>query len=116
MKPPDPAAAARFQQVLRPDHIRRQKHAGPLNRPVHMGFGGKIDDSVKPLSFEQAAKRILIRNICFVKPCFHAESGHRFGIPRIGERIGADELILRMNALHIENKIAPDKTGAAGDE
>ena len=109
-------ASAGIHQHGSAHNIRLQENTGIFNGAVHMTFRGKVHHHVRVLLLEQTADSLSVTDIRLHKAemrMLHDRS-QRGQIARIGELIQADNAILRMVFQHIKNKVASNKSGAAG--
>ena len=83
-----------------------------------MGLRREVHDHVRLLLFKQAEDELPVRDIppdkAVIRRVLHRL--HALQVPRVGQEIEVDDLILRMILHFILHKIASDKTGAAGSQ
>ena len=115
--PLDAVLPAGVQHDLRAQNIRLQKDLRVLNGAIHMALGGEIHHHVRMLLLEQVIDGLAVADVRL----HEAEVGpthdafQRGQIAGVGQLVHADDTVLRMLVQHIENEVAADKPGAAGD-
>ena len=81
-----------------------------------MALCGKVHHDVWVLFLKELINRFPVADIRFaeaeIRPVHDRGQGGQ--IPRIGQLVHADDPVLRMLLQHMEDKIAPDKSGTAG--
>jgi hypothetical protein len=109
--------ARRFQEILRPQHVRLDEHFGPDDAPIHVALGGEVDHRVEPFREQLVHKRPV------PDPAAHEAvvSGSRevLGVlqpPGVGEGVEVHPFRLGSLKDHPAQKVTPDEPAAPGDE
>ena len=116
------ALYARFSRGIherRSTHdVRSEKHFGVLYRAVNMAFRREVDDYIELLILEQLVNKLAVCDIALYE--LEMLVFHRFveglEIAGISQKVEADDIIIRMLAEHMIDKVAADKTGASRNE
>ena len=114
----DAIFAARVEQDARADDIRLKENLGRLNRAIHMRLRREVHDHIGFLTRKECIDRRAVGNVAAHKgelrglPCLSKGRD----IPRIGQSVIADDLILRMLTQFIVDKIGADKSCAARND
>ena len=107
-----------IEKYLCAENIGLYKDPGIVDRTVDMGFGREMNDIVEFFFLEQPVYGLTVADIAL----YEAETGvihHRAQcgkIPRVCESVIAHDPVVGMGFEHIEDKIASDKTGSAGNQ
>ena len=107
--------AARIEQHARPNHIGLQENLGIFNRAVDVGLRCKVHDNVRLLAFKERIDRSTVGDITAHKGKLRIFLGivERCKIARIGQRIIADDRILRMLTQLVVDKVRADESRPA---
>ena len=108
-----PGILGSCQQYLGPHDVGLNEDLGIFNAPVHVGFGGKIDNEIKGMVRKQLIHEFRVRNITLYKFVIRVglDIGQVFQIARISQCIQIDDLVIRMGFQHVLYKIGADEPG-----
>ena len=116
------ALYARFSRGIhesRSTHdVRSEEHFGVLYRAVNMALRREVDDYIELLILEQLVNKLAVCDIAFYELemlVFH-RLVEGLEIAGISQKVEADDIIIRMLAEHMIDKVAADKTGASRNE
>ena len=100
------------------EDVRAQKQARIFDRSVYMRLSGKVDDYVKLLLCEESVDRFRVCDIRLYEPEVVIIYCRRecLEIAGVCESVESDDIIVRMSFQHMENKIASDESGCAGNK
>ena len=81
-----------------------------------MGFGREVDHHVGMFFLKKSVQGLPVADVRLYKAEIRVVHDRRQGgkVARIGQLVQADDPIVRMCPQHVENKVASDKSGAAG--
>ena len=113
MIPFDSVLAAGIEQYTRPNDIRLQENLGAFNRAVDMGLRRKVYNDVRLFSLKERIDRRTVGDVPTHKRKLRIlpRRVQRRQIPRIRQRIIADNTIFRMFTQLVVNEIRTDKPG-----
>ena len=111
-----PVVSGRFQQVKRAHHIGLQKLNGRMNRAVHMGLGGEVDDGPGLVQGQQFVQEGTVPNVALYKgvasvPQNRLQIGQ---VPGIGQLVHIDDGLLGAFKPGVD-KVAADEARATSD-
>ena len=118
MIPLDTVLTTGVQHDLCAQDIGLEEHLRVLDGTVHMALCGEVHHHVRMLFLKQVIDGPTVTDVRF----HEAEVGvlhdalQRGQIAGIGQFVHTDDTIFRVPVQHIENKIAADKSGTAGDD
>lgn len=106
-----------FEQMIGSDNIGRDKFRGPIDRPIDMGFGGKVYDSDRTMLGQQFGNDPDVANIALNEDMMRISYDARevVTISCISEFIQNDDGP-EPERKPVENKIGADETSATRDE
>ena len=99
-------------------NVRSEKHLGIFYRAVNMAFRREVDDYIELLILEQLVNKLAVCDIALYELemlVFH-RLVEGLEIAGISQKVEADDVIIRMLAEHMIDKVAADKTGASRNE
>ena len=117
MEPADTVEAARIEEHAGAHDVRLEEDTRIGDGTVHMALCGEIHHHVGLFFFKQPIGEVPVRNVSPHEGEARLLPDGREGleVPRIGELVQTDDLVVRMGQLVID-EIAPDKSGSAGDD
>ena len=117
MIPGDPVLPAGIHHHRRAQNISLQEDARILNGAVHMALRREVDHDVRMLLLEQLIHRLPVADVRLHKAEIRVVHDALQGaqVSGIGQLVQTDDPIIRILPQHVENKIASNKTGSAGD-
>lgn len=112
-----PVGAHFFQQAEGADDVGLDEVLGAVDRAVHMGFRGEVEDRPRLVLGEQAGYQLAIADIAGDEgvPGVAVEAGEVLPVAGVGELVEADHRLV-MQGQPVEHEIGADEAGAAGHE
>ena len=114
----DAVFAAGVHHGLGAQNVGLEEYARILDAAVHMALRRKVDHDIGVLLLKQPEHRFPIADIGLDEPeiglVHHALQ--RGEVARVGQFVQADDAVIRMGIQHMENEVAADKPGAAGND
>ena len=109
--------AARIEKHARAHDVRLEEDARIGDGAVHMALRGEIHHHVGLFFLKQPIDEVPIRDVSphEGEARLLPDGSERLQIPRIGELVQTEELVVRMGQLVID-EIASNKSGSAGDD
>ncbi|MCY1231189.1 hypothetical protein D9M72_436280 [compost metagenome] len=113
-----PVSASRFQQREGANDIRLDELARTVDRPIHMAFGRKVNNSTRLVGREELVQCIAVTDIRLREhvPRIILDRRQRLPIARIGELVDVDDPIRRFVAQPCQNEIGANEPGAPSDQ
>ena len=99
-------------------NVRSEEHFWVLYRAVNMAFRREVDDYIELLILEQFVNKLAVCDVALYELemlVFH-RLVEGLEIAGISQKVEADDIIIRMLAEHMIDKVAADKTGASRNE
>ena len=114
----DAILPAGVQHDLRTQNVGLQEDLRVLDGAIHMTFGGKVHHHVGMLLLKQVVDGLAVTDVRLheTEVGLVHDAFQRGQVARIGQLVHADNAILRVLVQHIENEVAADKSGTAGDD
>ena len=115
---PDVVAACGFKQMKRAREIRIDDRLRRKDAPVHMRFGGEMNNGIRTEIGDGLFSGVRVEQIRFDEPVTSVP-GHGIEvlqIPRIGERIEVEHLRRGVIRKHKPNEGGTDETGPTRNE
>ena len=109
---------AGVQHDLRTQNVGLQEDLRVLDGAVHVALGGEVHHHVGMLLLKQIVDGLAVTDIRLHETevgLIH-DALQRRQVTGIGQLVHADNPILRVLVQHIENEVAADKPGTAGDD
>ena len=112
-----PIGERAFEQVQGADDIGLHELGRAIDRAIDVGFGGEVDDCHWLMRGEDALHECAITDIAMLEGIvrMRGDIGQRVGVAGIGQRIEVDDAVTTQGE-HVEDEIAADETGTAGDQ
>ena len=112
----DAVLAAGIQKHLCAHDVGLKENRRIFNRAVNVALCREVDYDFRFFLFRNTVNRLSVGNISLDK--FEMRIVHhgrkRFHVARVGQRVHAQNIVLRMLAQHEMHEVAADKSGAAG--
>ena len=112
-----PVRERAFEQRQRADDVRLHELGRPVDRPVHVRFGGEIEDRGRLVLGKDAFDERAIADVAVheLVAFVVAKRRQRVEIPRVGQLVEIDDARPALRE-RLEHEVRADETGAAGDE
>ena len=117
METTEAVEAARIEEYAGPHDVRLKEDARVGDGAVHVALCGEVHHHVGFFVFKQLVNEFSVCNVSAHEgeARFIPDGCKRLEVPRIGELVQAEDLVVRMGQLVID-EIAPDKSGSAGND
>ena len=118
MIPLDAILPAGVQHDLRAQNVSLEKDLRVLDGAIHMALGGEVHHHVGVFLLKQVIDSLAVTDVRLheTEVGLVHDALQRGQVSGIGQLVHADNTILRVLVQHIENEVAADKPGAAGDD
>ena len=109
--------AASIHQNTGADDIGLEEDTRIFDGAVNMRFCRKVDHNVRMFFFKQLIHRFAVTDICFHETEIRVVHNRcQCGqIACVGQLVQADDPVIRILLQHVEHKVTPNKTSAAGN-
>ena len=109
--------ARRLEQRERAQHVGAHEIARPVDAAIDMALGGEVHDGARPVLGEQPVEQRPVADVTLHEhmPRVAAQRIEVVQVAGVGQRVEVDDgLVARCEP--VENEVAADEAGAAGDE